>query len=176
MNDLTRYYKFRPLMQSGDGLLYRGDGVIATMIAACSKGFSHVGMISRLEQHEYMEDRIWTIEAVAPYVRLTRLSNVLAGYNGEVWWLPLKPSYEKYREKLEGWALAREGTKYDFGSIVKSICGRVSADLAELYCSELLFMDFRELGLIPWKEKSDRPGDIPAWQTWLPAVKILSNT
>ena len=55
--------------------------------------------------------------------------------------------------------------KYDFGSLFKNIIGRVSSNAEKYFCSEFVWINWKESGLLPYEVdqiiKAPRPGDLP---------------
>jgi uncharacterized protein YycO len=172
MNDLTLYEKYRQEMQTGDALLYRSSTWLGWAIRLFSPRYNHAGLVVRLNQYEGAECRVWTLEALEHGVVLNYLSRRLIDTKGEVWWYPLKTSYNAERPRVGEYALTQSGQPYDYKSLFKNILGRVSANARELFCSELAFLSWQYAGIVKGS-KAPRPGDIPGLGIFLDPIKII---
>ena len=159
---MNNYNTYKEIMKTGDCLLWRSHTMIGWLIRFFSKApVNHAGLIIRPEEHGHFRDRRFTIEALEQGIILRLLSERLRSFDGEVWLYPLKDEFDEYRSKIGDWAIEKEGTPYDYGSLFKMIFGRVSADMKEFFCSEFCYMAWEENGLPVNEEKAPRPGDIP---------------
>lgn len=148
MNDMTTYEELRSQLQTGDLLTYRTDGIVSAVIRWWSTGANHAGLVLDLKEYCGQENRKWTLEAVAGGVKLALLSRKLETIQGEVLWHPIKEEYDFSRQKIGEEALSYVGIEYDFGSLFKNIFGLVSADMKKFFCSEYVFISWREAGLV----------------------------
>lgn len=155
------YQKYRPVMQSGDCLLWASKGIIGALIRFFSRAkVNHASLVLRMNEWEGLKDRVFLLEALEGGIELRLLSDRLREYHGEVYWIPLRSEYDHLRGGIITWALGKVGTPYDFHSLFKNILGRVSAEATRLFCSEYVFLAWKEAGL-PVSGKAPRPGDIP---------------
>lgn len=159
-NRLDLYLSKRPLMQTGDLLLWKSDTVLGKAIQWFSKSdVNHAGLVLRLS--EYDTERVFTLEALAGGIVLRVLSSRLAAHKGECYWCPLKLEYTiPYRQSLGREALLMVGTKYDYGSLFKQALSRVSTNAEKLFCSEFVGLTWKRAGLPVNTAKAPRPGDM----------------
>ena len=147
-NDLTCYNSCKDQMKSMDALAYKSNEPIGEIIRIFSPGWNHAGLFIPMDRHNGYECRNWTLEAVHPKVHLTLLSKKLESYNGEVWWFPLKPEYDDLRILGERYVLEFEGVKYDLRGLLRNALGWVSMNAFQMFCSELDFFGYREMGIV----------------------------
>ena len=98
------YQEARPLMQPGDVIAFGGKSHFSEIIKlATFSSVSHVGVILRTKIPEDDTGRFFNqiIESTSLHgfngVNVSRFSDRLNTYDGELWWLPLK---KKIREKI----------------------------------------------------------------------------
>ncbi|WAC06570.1 MAG: YiiX/YebB-like N1pC/P60 family cysteine hydrolase [Thermodesulfobacteriota bacterium] len=167
---MNNYSQHREAIKSGDVILWKGTGAISRLIRLYG-GYSHASLVIRLEEFKGLTDRRFILEANASGIELRILSWRVKKYDGEAWWLPLKKEYCGAREQIVTWALDQVGTPYDFGSVIKNIFGRVSADCTRYFCSEFVFLAYRAAGLVEGKT-APRPGDIAKWDVLNEPVRL----
>lgn len=176
MNNLTVYNQYRPQMKTGDPLLYKSKGQPLGWMIQKFTEFNHASPVVRFGPDECGVDRVWTLEAVGRGVVPAYLSEKLASYHGEVWWMPLDPKFDDRRHLILECALILKGTDYDFKSLLKNVFGYVSVNLQQLFCSEFWFVLVRYANILSGDE-APRPGDIPKYKIYDPAfsrfVKII---
>ncbi len=135
MNDLSKYLKHRPKMDTGDLLLFRGRGVVSWLIRRFTGGdVTHAAIV--LRSREFLEERVIQIGAVGQGFIPTILSDYLAHYHGNAYWLPLKTEYHPLRREMGREALKKSGVKYDHRNLIRQALSRVSLDASQLFCSE----------------------------------------
>jgi len=174
MEKLDTYYKHRPMMQTGDLLLWKSRSVIGWLIRLFSSGnVNHAGLVLCLDEFAHLTDRRWTLEALEPGIVLSLISRRFEKYDGSAWWYPLKGEYNSCRHDLGEWAIEKVGTPYDYGSLFKNALGRVSADASKFFCSEYAYMAYKEVGLPVDLEKAPRPADMPGLGIFKEPTQIL---
>jgi uncharacterized protein YycO len=172
-NNMVRYYTYRDKMQTGDLIQWSGCGIISGLIKLISwSKFNHSSIVIRPSELGVFKDRRFILEALESGIVVRLLSERIRTYGGHAWWYPLKDDFMDIREDLGKWALDKEGTPYDFGSLFKNIFGHVSADAREFFCSEFVAMNYKEHGMIDFK-KAPRPVDMPNFNIFKPAEKIV---
>ena len=175
MNDLSRYRECRELMDTGDLLRYNTEGLVPVLIRKWSPGANHAGMVLHLPEYEGKEHRRWTLEATGGGPRMACLSELLEEVRGEVWWHPLKPEFNDARNAIGCFALSKVGVvKYDFESLAKNVFGLVSVDLRRLFCSEYVFVSWRDAGIVSGT-KAPRPSGLPLFGVTLSPVLIVKR-
>lgn len=141
MNDLTTYNSIKLEMFTGDGLGFQNVGIIPSLIRWKTKGdgpipLSHWGGIIRFPEYEGKETRRYTVEAESNGFYPRILSNYIKDYKGHIFWYPLKPEWEPYRNQIGADILSMIGIGYDFLGAVKCGLIKTSADMRHLFCSE----------------------------------------
>ena len=175
MNDLTKYREVRPLMQTGDLLIYDTDGLISEAIKWWSPGANHAGMVLHLPEYEGEEHRRWTLEATGHGPRMAFLSKLLEVLHGKCYWHALRPEYDQFRNAIGCFALEQVGVvEYDFEGILKQIFGTVSADLKKMWCSEYVFMSWRKAKIVKGVI-GPKPSELPGFGVTLPPVLIVES-
>ena len=140
MAKLDYYKAARPRMQTMDLLQWHGRGTISRIIQMKTRSpVSHSGVITRLKD----VDRVLTLHAVRKGAVPEPLSQLIQRYDGQVWWHPLKKEYQPYVGFAFNYMYDRIGTQYDFGSLVKNLFGKVSANAAAVFCSEYIFLGWQ---------------------------------
>ncbi|SFM85060.1 YiiX/YebB-like N1pC/P60 family cysteine hydrolase [Thermodesulforhabdus norvegica] len=159
------YYTARPHIKTGDAILWKGNGLISRLIRLWTP-FSHASLVLRFKRHDTLQDRVFLVEALTSGLELRLLSKRLEHYNGRAYWFHIDVD-EKAESAIIDYALTMcaSGIPYDYGSLIKNIFGRVSADATRFFCSEFVFNTWVEAGILsmPPSGKAPRPGDIPKW-------------
>lgn len=160
-------------MDTGDTLLYIGDGTVGKVISwwidtffkqrpdPTVPTFSHANMVLRLREYEGMTDRRWVLNADNKGAYPCLLSRYLEGYHGHCWWYPLAQKYNCNRYPIGIYALELAGKNYDFQGLLKNALGAVSADANRLFCSESVYLSYRDGGKIVKGDKTPRPDLMP---------------
>lgn len=176
------YAGVRKRMQPGDVIAFSGKGDVSNIIkwatrsqvshAACilqSKlllgGTPQAGMLNQI------------IESTAPLgVSISRLSERLAGYQGEAWWLPLSLEVRARMNgsKLFDWLLHQERRPYDWPQAIASgidLFGgaiiRAQEDFARFFCSELIAGALEAAGAVASLNASEvTPADLCAFRIY----------
>ena len=154
-NDLSTYLSIREEMKTGDLLQFRGHSLISRLIEWRTGKYSHSSLVLRLSEYEGLERRRFTMSAEPGGVMLFPLSRYLEGYDGEVWWFPLKSEWNENRQRIGENAAFFAGVKYDFPSLFKQLLVKVSSSSRRLFCSELCFICYGFTG------KAPNPSDMP---------------
>jgi hypothetical protein len=173
-NDLTLYHKYRPLMKTGDVLLYKSRGSVIGWIIQKYTKYNHAGLVLRFGPDEHGADRVWILEAVGQGVKPAFLSDKLAKYPGKVWWYPLRAEFDHQRDLVTECAMILKDTSYDFKALIKNALGRVSVNLQQLFCSEYVQVALSYAKIIE-EDVAARPGDIPKWPVFDSPVLIVEH-
>jgi hypothetical protein len=135
-------------MITGDLLQWKGNYPFSRIIrVGTGEEVNHTSMVIRLQEYP---ERVFSIEAKKDGLHLWPLSSLLREYDGFVNWYPLRRKYYgQIAEDSAKWMLAHLGVGYDFvgcGSNWRSILGFDPhlADAKYLYCSESVFLSFKE--------------------------------
>jgi len=157
------YYRERPNIRTGDMLEWRGRSVLARAIRYFTgKQANHTSVTMWLTEFKGLQDRRFTIEALAHGLELNLLSERLANYNGIVWWYRLKKEYDALREQMGAFAITKLGQRigYDYGGALRNAVCRVSVNARAYYCTEYVQAIYTNIGLLDDKLKALRPGEI----------------
>lgn len=195
MNDLKIYSEVSGEMKTGDALLYVGSGSISKTIgwwtrhvlrSEADPSFTHGNLILRFEQYELMvpysmfrqvailePKRRWVLDARASGVYPVFLKDYLANYDGSAYWYPLKDEFDGAREAIGRYALELAGKGYDYWGLFKNAVGLVSADLRRLFCTESMFLSWRDGGKIVSGDKAPRPDTVPALNIFKDPKKLF---
>lgn len=202
-NDLTTYWKYAPLMDTGDTILYIGGSVIGSMIgwwekhilkSAADKMFTHGNMVLRFTQYELFRHmayarcewsramldqagestRRWVLDARASGVYPVLLSDYLETYNGHVYWYPLKAEITPdTRQAIGKYGMYLAGRGYDFKGLFKSAVGAVSVSMNRLFCTESIFLSYRDGGGIVQGNIAPRPDMMPGLGVYEEPIQIF---
>lgn len=155
------YKEARPKMKAGDVIAFSGKGNFSEIIKwATRANVSHVGVIlqSNLlidgESQPGMFNQIIESTSLNGFsgVSISRLSDRLSTYDGEIWWLPLRENIWQNmdKQKFYNFLLHQERKEYDMPQAVKSaldaldnvpVIGKATKnveDFAQFFCSELV--------------------------------------
>jgi hypothetical protein len=176
------YKNLRPSMASGDMILFQGDQPASRAIRLFTKNMlhkkginyedgdprydvNHVAMVIRLAELGGEEHRVFITEAVLPETRLVTLSKKLKSYEGRLFWVPLKDTFNPLRNAIGHEALEMLGVPYDKWGVFQSMAGHVTCQEDSLFCSEYYLLSI-------WKVLT--PGH-RAYEALYPGEIILLN-
>lgn len=165
------YKNVRNQMQPGDVIAFSGKGNFSDIIKwAIRANVSHVGVIlqSKLLINDEPQKGFFNqiIESTSlngfSGVTISRLSDRIDLYEGEIWWLPLSDSVRRKMDikKFYDWLLHQEHKEYDMPQAIKSaldtldnipLLGRVTyniEDFSKFFCSELVAAALEQSGAI----------------------------
>ncbi len=158
---VMKYKTARPHIVTGDAILWKGNGIISRLIRLWTP-YSHASLVVRLRVSEKLQERVFLVEALSTGLELRLLSKRLENYRGEAFWFHIDTTAEQKLSILE-FALTKcaSGIRYDFGSIIKNMLGRVSLDAHQYFCSEFVFHAWKQASLVsPHIAVAPRPGDL----------------
>jgi len=186
------YSDVRPFMKPGDVIAFGGKGHFSQVIkfATCS-GVSHVGVILQTKVVEDSSGRFFNqiIESTSINnfngVVVSRFSDRLDTYEGEIWWLPLDQTLREnkfnsaaFYEFLFNQAEDRKG--YDMLQAMKSAVdaldklpfgihgpGYNREDFSRFFCSELVAAGLEKAGSVGTVNASEvTPIDLCRWNIY----------
>ena len=186
------YGDVRPLMKPGDVIAFGGKGHFSQVIkwATCS-GVSHVGVILQTKVVDDSSDRFFNqiIESTSLNnfngVVVSRFSDRLDTYDGEIWWLPLNETLREtkfdsvaFYNFLFNQARLRKG--YDMPQAIKSAIdvldelpfgvhgpGYNREDFSRFFCSELVAAGLEKAGSVGKVNASEvTPIDLCRWNIY----------
>lgn len=165
------YQDARKQMKAGDVIAFSGKGDFSEIIKwATRSSVSHVGVIlqSRLLIDDQAQDGMFNqiIESTTlngfSGVTISRLSDRLDTYDGEIWWLPIKKDIDEKMDKKNfyDFLIHQNRKQYDMPQAIKSaldaldrvpILGRAThnqEDFSRFFCSELVAAALEVAGAI----------------------------
>jgi len=156
MAKLTNYEQMRDGLNTGDLLQWRGDYPFSHIIRHGTKEYyNHASFLLRLGEYS---NHVYSIEALDNGLFMYRLSTLMEAYEGHVDVFPLKPDYRECAKAAAAWLLDRQGVPYDWSGCLSNrgaLYRRFGferladatvkpADEAQLFCSESIFLAFKE--------------------------------
>lgn len=166
---ISRYKEIRPLLKTGDIVLFRGRGIISGLILLfcrlCNrfKGvkFSHIGMVvidaGRIMLFESTTLFPTGIHIGLKGVQLNPLSERLQTYKGKVFIRHLKYERDEFFQKvISGSLVELLGRPYEESLIelmgaaaeVVNLFDGHKSDLSSIFCSELVSEIFKRMGFL----------------------------
>lgn len=168
-----KYEDIRPRIQTGDAILWKGKGLISSLIMKWSC-YSHASLVVRLREYEGLKKRVFLVEALSGGLEFRLLSERVKEA-GDAFWLPVNMTVgEALKSREHALVECAKAVPYDYGSLFKNIFGRVSNDAQKYFCSEFVWLNWIQAGRIPSKKMrlhAPRPGDLPGLIEGIP-VKI----
>lgn len=185
------YDEARSMMQPGDVIAFGGKGHFSDIIKfATFSDVSHVGVILQSKIQEDDTDRFFNqiIESTSLNgfngVNISRFSDRLTTYEGELWWLPLskKTRKEFNQKKFYNFLFnqAKERKPYDMPQAIKSALdalddlpfgmhgpGYNKEDFSKFFCSELVSAGLEISGAVDTVNASEvTPIDLCRWNIY----------
>ena len=194
------YEKIRPMIRPGDVWAFHGMGPFSHGIAIyeyfktktpIQDCITHVAI--SVSGPSILERKL-IIEADEGEVNSRSISQTIKGYNGRVYYYPLRHELNILRNSFDLCAWQLIGTKYDFGGVFNNLFGNVNINIRRFFCSELVqyvmrsipniivceilrninkkAIDFPVLGLLHSK-KAMRPHQLMQLPFFLPRIEIV---
>ncbi|MEW9799324.1 hypothetical protein [Alteromonas sp. CYL-A6] len=178
------YHLVRRQMQPGDIIAFGGNSLFSRWTKLTTRSaVTHVAIVMHTQMRDETSQRYFNqvMEATAydgkRGVMINRLSERIASYDGDIWWLPLAPEarqqFDSNRTAFFDFMFAQHGKEYDvlqlFGSAVDVIddhpvFGRLSYNNEEFsswFCSELVAEGLETAGIVSGVNASEvTPVDI----------------
>lgn len=188
----VQYDDVRSKMRPGDVIAFGGKGHFSEIIKfATFSDVSHVGVILQTQVVDDATGRFFNqiIESTSLNgfngVNISRFSDRIADYEGELWWLPLREEIRtsKFDQKMFYNFLfnqARERKEYDMPQAIKSSLdaldklpfdmrgpGYNSEDFSKFFCSELVAAGLEVAGAVGTVNASEvTPIDLCRWNIY----------
>ncbi len=184
------YRNVRQEMLPGDVIAFGGCGMFSRVVKfATNSNVSHVGIILQTKIPEDNTGRFFNqiIESTSldgsNGVTISRFSERLRNYVGDVWWLPLTDSARKrFNQKLFfDFMLEQEGKPYDVPQAIKSALDSLDGiglfynkeDFSKLFCSELAAAGLEKSEVLPEINASEvTPIDLCEFLIFKKAVQL----
>lgn len=175
----SSYNSVRDLMKPGDIIAFGGKGHFSDIIKWATRSVvSHVGIVLHTKMigddtdryfNEIMESTTLNkINGKAKKgVQRNRLSDRISGFDGEIWWLPLKNPLSDPK-KFWNFLLSQDGKDYDYTQAVGSALDRLipnnKEDFDRFFCSELAAAALEHSGMIgPINSSEITPIELCKW-------------
>lgn len=171
MLEQQRYHLVRENMQPGDIIAFGGNSLFSRWTKLTTRSaVTHVAVVMQTKMQD-SETALYynqVMEATSYKgkrgVMTNRLSERVASYDGDIWWLPLSRAsrslFEQNKREFFSFMFEQEGKPYDvlqlFGSAVDAIdehplFGSISynqEDFSSWFCSELIAEGLETAGII----------------------------
>ncbi len=155
----AKYDDVRHHMRPGDVIAFAGEGPASEIIQRATRSnVSHVGVVlqPRPAPGEPQAEILQVIESTSlngfTGVTISGLRERIQGYDGRVWWLPLRDSVRARMDwqRFHDFLLQQEGKPYDVPQAIKSGLDQLDdhavlerathavEDLTKFFCSELV--------------------------------------
>lgn len=192
----VQYSKIREEMLPGDIIAFGGKSHFSEIIKfATLSSVSHVATVLHTKIPTDTKDRYFNqvIESTGSKgVAITRLSELLNHYNGDIWWLPLKKEIRQSfdQEKFFNFLFrqAKEKKPYDMiqaaGSAVDIIenllpslgVGANEEDFSKFFCSELVAAGLEKAGILGSVNASEvTPIELCTWSIYEDSYYLLKG-
>ncbi|MPY24541.1 hypothetical protein [Shewanella sp. YLB-07] len=191
VNQIT-YQEARGLMQQGDVIAFGGKGHFSEIIKfATFSSISHTAAILQTKIPDDDTGRVFNqiIESASLNgfngVNVSRFSDRLNSYEGEVWWLPLKKGIRESRfDKIKYFNFlfnqAKDRKEYDMPQAIKSAIDALDSlpfgmhgptynkeDFSKFFCSELVSAALEVSGAVDSINASEvTPIDLCRWNIY----------
>jgi hypothetical protein len=161
-----KYDAARPLIRTGDCILWKGNNLLSRTIRMFSE-YSHASLVVRLAEYEELRERVYLVEALGSGLELRALSQRIKEYDGEAYLFQPSILTSKHEAKIRQIALddCASGIRYDYGGLFGNLFGHVPQDAKRYFCSEHVWRCWQAAGLVPVARTAPRPGDIPVWKS-----------
>ncbi|GAB6907936.1 conserved hypothetical protein [Desulfosarcina cetonica] len=186
------YEKARSKMQAGDVIAFGGKGEFSEIIKfATFSDVSHVGVILQTKVTDDDTDKFFNqiIESTSLHgfngVHVSRFSDRLDTYEGELWWLPLSEEIRTRRFNQKTFYdflfnQAKSRKKYDTPQAIKSALDALDTlpfgahgpgynreDFSKFFCSELVAAGLEKSGAVGTVNASEvTPIDLCRWKIY----------
>lgn len=186
------YSDARPKMKAGDVIAFGGKGHFSEIIKfATFSDVSHVGVILQTKVTDDSTDRFFNqiIESTSLNgfngVNISRFSDRLDTYEGELWWLPLRSEIRENKFDSANFYnflfnQARERKGYDMPQAIKSALDALDQlpfdkhgpaynkeDFSKFFCSELVAAGLEKAGSVGEVNASEvTPIDLCRWSIY----------
>jgi len=179
---MVKYEDIRKEMKAGDVIAFGGKGELSNIIKIATRsGVSHIGVILQSQLRDDDEDRFFNqiIESTSldgrEGVQISRMSDRIRAYDGELWWLPRDDTLPFDQKKFFNFLFAQDGKKYDLIQALKAGVDlldrlkitRNTEDFDKLFCSELVAGGLEAAGTVGEINASEvTPIDLCRWRIY----------
>jgi hypothetical protein len=166
-------------MRPGDLLAFGGYGLESGIIRLVGRApISHTAIIWQVGEHGPI-----MMEAIGEGVRRALVGPRVAGYHGNVWWIPMNEEARALLniEGMQQFLVAQEGKEFDAAQMLPAAIDSLlhlegKKDLASFFCSELVTAALQAGGLLArLNPSSTTPHDLVRQGIWGPEYYQLSG-
>lgn len=191
---MTTYDSIRSQINIGDVIAFGGRGVVSAAIKLLTRSpVSHVGTVLRVDPTDRVELIESTTLAERKGVQVSFLSERIATYPGEIWWLSLSPTFRSCIEwpRFTRFLLDYEQREvmYDYRQCLHMAFAplahipglgwlRNHEDLRRVFCSELIAAAFEYSGGLPFGCNSSdiSPSDLCRLNIYTQCVQLQGTS
>ena len=158
------YDDIRDIILPGDVLAFSGKGKFSDLIKwATGSVVSHVGIVINNVVAFNQVVEAATINGFSG-VSTNFLYKRILEYDGELWWLPLKPEVRKKLDiaAMQKFLLAQDGKKYDLPQAIAAGLALIKneEDFSEMFCSEIVAAALEVGGIVSLNASEMTPIDV----------------
>lgn len=188
MMQTISYAEARNNMLPGDILAFGGKGGFSTLIKRFTfSPVSHVGAVLQTKMVSENGGRFFNniIESTSlgdfNGVQVSRVSERLRDYDGEVWWLPLKQSLRQFcfdEDAYFQFMFDSDRKPYDTAQAVMSALDLIpdsKEDYDKFFCSELVAAALKAAGMVVTNSSEVTPIDLCRWDIYEPEYYLLKG-
>ncbi len=179
------YAEARPMMETGDSLLWKSNGLIGRVISRFCRGVSHVGFVYEQDgimltlESTTMNHKLPDFYSKTPKsgMQCVSLSSKIAQYiadGGEVWWrhLEMERTPEFYRD-FNTFRLKTSGVPYErnwieWAASALRFFAPFSEDRSAMFCSEAKAAGSYDTGILRLDAAARRPSNSYSPGDWVP--------
>ena len=188
------YSDARPLMKPGDVIAFAGRSPLSKFIRLVTMSrISHVGTILKSQVGDMEMNQLIESTEVNGFcgVNISRFSDRLDAYDGELYWLPLRDDlnfdvttfyrflFDKAQKRHKWDALQALKSGFDFfddSDLLDFLTGN-EEDMSKIYCSELVAAGLEAAGTIPNINCSEvTPIDLCRWSLFKDEYFVLNES
>lgn len=155
VNDLSIYYKYRPLIKTADLIEYRSNTSLFgwAIRKVTGQNVNHTSIAKwmcpkvSIDSNNGKDHRLYVAEAVQKF-GLSYLSNKLRTHKGMAYWIALRPEYDDKRQIISDVFESMDGRPYDTWSLVRNLWCRTKIDPDKLFCSEVAQIALVNAGIL----------------------------
>ena len=171
MLEQQQYHLIREQMQPGDIIAFGGNSLFSRWTKLTTRSaVTHVAIVMQTKMRDENSNRYFNqvMEATSfrgkRGVMTNRLSERVASYDGDIWWLPLSSAsrsiFEQNKKDFFNFMFEQDGKPYDVLQLFGSISYN-QEDFTSWFCSELIAEGLETAGIVSGVNASEvTPVDI----------------
>ena len=179
---IAKYEDIRKEVKAGDIIAFGGKGNLSNIIKMATRsGVSHIGVILQAQLRGDGEERFFNqiIESTSiggfDGVQISRMSDRISDYDGELWWLPRNEALPFNQKEFFNFLFSQDGKKYDALQAIKAGVDILDSlgltenkeDFDKFFCSELVAAGLEAAGTVGKVNASEvTPIDLCRWKIY----------